>query len=104
MSVKCVCINDKNKPSEIPANKWIKEGNEYHVYFIITVLPQKQLGFLLEEIELDETCKPYEYFLSHRFMFNPEDLDKLMQLIKDCTETKFSVEEVIKQTQLETVE
>lgn len=103
MSVKCVCINDSDRPSEIPESKWIKKGNEYHVYFIITVLPQKQLGFLLEEIELDESCKPYEFFLSHRFIFNTEDLDNLMQLIKDCTDTAFSVDEVIKQTQLETV-
>ena len=103
MSIRCFCIDAKNKPKEIPENKWVKEGNEYHVYFIITVLPQKQLGFILEEIELDESCTPYEFFLSHRFMFNPEDLDRLMQLIKDCTDTKFSVDEVIKQTQLETV-
>ena len=28
MSVKCICINDKNRPQEIPPQKWIKKDNE----------------------------------------------------------------------------
>lgn len=99
--VECVCINDKNKPKEIPANKWIRKGQIYTVIYTVVVLPQKQLAFHLAEIDLDESCHPYEYFLANRFAFNLEDLEKLNQLIKDCSETDFSIDELIKQTQFE---
>lgn len=98
--IETVCINDKNKPKEIPANKWLKEGETYNVIYTVTVLPQKQLAFHLAEIELDESCKPYEYFLSSRFAFTQENLEKLMELIKDCSETAFSLEELMEQTEL----
>jgi hypothetical protein len=96
--VKTICIDDKNKPREIPANKWIKAGEEYHVIYTVTVLPQKQLAFHLHEVELDETCAPYEYFLSNRFMFAEEDIDALFKLVEDCCETDFSIDELLKQT------
>jgi hypothetical protein len=99
---KAICCNDKNKPIEIPANKWLKEGNEYTVIYTVLVLPQRKLAFHLAEIELDESCKPYEYFLADRFAFTKEELEKLLQLIKDCTDTDFSMDELIKQT--ETIE
>lgn len=98
--IETVCINDKNKPKEIPANKWLKEGQIYNVIYTVTVLPQKQLAFHLAEIELDESCKPYEYFLANRFAFTQENLEKLMELIKDCSETAFSLEELLEQTEL----
>ena len=34
--VKCICINDENKPSVIPKSKWIVKDEHYtitHVYF-----------------------------------------------------------------------
>ena len=100
--IECTCINDKNRPAEIPPNKWLKKGNTYTVIYTVTVLPQKQLAFHLQEIELDESNMPYEYFLANRFAFAAEDLDALMELIKDCSDTDFSMEELLKQTELET--
>ena len=100
--VECICINDSNRPKEIPANKWVKKGEPYTVIFTVTVLPQKQLAFHLAEIELDESCHPYEYFLAHRFAFTQENLQKLIELIKDCNDTDFSMDELLKQTELET--
>ena len=99
--VACICIDDKRKPRSIPQNKWLKEGQEYHVIYTVTVLPQKQLAFHLAEIELDESCKPYEYFLASRFAFTQENLLLLMELIKDCSETDFSIEELMEQTTVE---
>jgi hypothetical protein len=100
--IECTCINDKNRPKEIPPNKWIKKGNKYTVIYTLTVLPQRQLAFHLQEIELDESNMPYEYFLANRFAFAAEDLDALMELIRDCSDTDFSMEELLKQTELET--
>jgi hypothetical protein len=99
--VKCICINDKNRPKEIPIKKWLKKGQEYHIIYTVTVLPQKQLAFHLHEISLDECCVPYEYFLAHRFAFTEENLLLLMELIKDCSDTDFSMDELIEQTSIE---
>lgn len=96
--IECVCINDKNKPKQIPKDKWLKEGEKYHVIYTVTVLPQKELAFHLAEIELDETCAPYEYFLANRFGFTQENLLLLQELIKDCNDTDFSMEELLEQT------
>lgn len=99
--IPCICINDKNRPKEIPPSKWVKEGNEYHVIYTVTVLPQKQLAFHLAEISLDECCIPYEYFLANRFAFTEENLKLLFELIKDCSDTDFSMDELLEQTTLE---
>jgi hypothetical protein len=93
--VECICINDKNRHKEIPANKWVKQGEHYTVIYTVTVLPQKQLAFHLAEIELDESNLPYEYFLANRFAFTEENLQKLIELIKDCNDTDFSMEELL---------
>lgn len=101
--VETICINDKNRPKEIPANKWVKEGEPYTVIFTVTVLPQKQLAFHLAEIDLDESCAPYTYFLANRFAFTQENLLALIELIKNCNDTDFSMDELLKQTELEEV-
>ena len=97
----CTCIDDTKKPKPIPKHKWLVKDREYHVIYTVTVLPQKQLAFHLAEIELDESCAPYEYFLANRFAFTQENLHLLMELIKDCSETDFSMEELLEQTILE---
>jgi hypothetical protein len=99
--IPCICINDDNKPRAIPKSKWLVKDKEYHVIYTVTVLPQKQLAFHLAEIELDESCKPYEYFLASRFAFTQENLLLLMELIKDCSEITFSMDELLEQTAIE---
>ena len=101
--IECICIDDKNKPKEIPSRKWVKAGEQYHVIFTCTVLPQKLLAFQLAEIELTDAELPYEYFNSNRFAFTEENLLKLIELIKDCNDIDFSMDELLKQTELETV-
>lgn len=98
--VKVICIDDSNKPKEIPIDKWVKKDTEYTVIYTVTVLPQKQLAFHLAEIELDDSCLPYEYFLSKRFGIRLEDLDKLIQLIKDCNNTDVNFEELVEDLEL----
>lgn len=97
----CICIDDKNRPKEIPESKWVKEGEKYNIIYTVTVLPQRVVGVHLAEIDLTEDEKPYEYFLLSRFGFTIEELKKLMQLIKDCTDTDFSMNELLTQTQLQ---
>lgn len=97
--IKCICIDDKNRPSKVPVSKWVKKGQEYTVIFTLIVLPQKTLAVQLEEIDLDESCSPYSFFLANRFAFREEDLQRLIEFIKECTEVNISIKELMKQTQ-----
>ena len=60
-----LCINDLNKPDEIPSKKWITKGHEYTCIWI-TIHPNQGniQGVQLAEITLDETCAsctPFQY-------------------------------------------
>jgi len=100
---KALCINNKNRPKEIPQNKWLKEGQEYEIIYTTLCKPQNKIGVHLAEIELDESCAPYEYWLISRFGFTEENLKLLQELIKNCNETDFSITELLEQTVLQEV-
>ena len=98
--IKCLCVNAENKPSKIPQHKWLEKGKEYTLAFSMTVLPQKQLAFQVEEIDLDDSCSPFTWFLANRFAFRQEDLEKLSEFIQDCNHITFSVKELMKETNI----
>jgi len=63
-----ICINSSNRPARIPENKWIKKGELYTVLYTVNMSIQvNKIGYKLEEIDLDESCFPYQYFDSNRF-------------------------------------
>jgi len=105
--VKCICINDENKPSVIPKSKWIVKDKEYtitHVYFHKNQESGIQ-GVSLYEIFLDESCSPYETFKLSRFAININDLNKLIELIKNCTELNdLDITKLIEESELEIIE
>ena len=96
--IKCVCIDAENRPSKIPQHKWLEKDKEYTLAFSMTVLPQKKLAFQVQEIDLDDSCSPYTWFLANRFAFRQEDLEKLAEFIQDCNHITFSVNELMKET------
>ena len=98
--IPCICIDDSKRPKEIPPNKWVKKGEEYHVIYTVYSITSKEMGVHLYEIELDDTCAPYEFYALRRFAFTEENLRKLIELIKDCNDTAFSMDELLKQTEL----
>lgn len=62
-----ICINDKNRPNEVPANRWIKKDKSYTVIEASKMNVQGGiLGFKLEEINNDDLA-PYQYFRADRF-------------------------------------
>jgi len=101
--VKCICINDNNKPNRIPIERWVKKGNEYTITFVTTVLPERKVAFLLDEIELDKSCFPYQYYSADRFAFSPEELEKLSEFIKDCDDASEQAKELIKSLNLKDI-
>lgn len=98
--IRCACVNSKDRPNEIPKDKWIKKGEIYTIVFAIVVLPQRELGLQLDEITLDESCAPYEYFLANRFAFLRDDLYKLQEFIRDCARVNMSIKELMNQSNI----
>jgi len=94
--IKCLCVDDSNKPNSIPQEKWVEKGKEYTILFSMTVLPQKQLAFQLYEIDLDDSCSPYTWFLANRFSFRREDLESLIAFIQECNRINFTINELKK--------
>ena len=62
------CINDSNRPKQVPVEKWIVKGNIYTVIATTHMnLQRNKIGLKLQEIELDQSCFPYEYFDADSF-------------------------------------
>lgn len=98
--IECICIDDKNKPSTIPPNKWIKKDTKYNIIAARVVLPQKQLAVQLLEISLDESCAPFTYFLGRRFVIKEDDMINLIELIEETISIDKSIKEMLKEEEL----
>jgi hypothetical protein len=98
--VKAVCVDDTNFPKEIPLEKRLKLGQEYTILYTLTVLPSREIACDIAEIDLDETCDPYKFYALRRFRFTKDEFLKLAQLMKDCTDADFSLEELMDQIKL----
>tara|TARA_B100000963_G_C22593729_1_gene656818 strand:- start:1021 stop:1293 length:273 start_codon:yes stop_codon:yes gene_type:complete len=72
--MKVVCIDDTNRPVDIPEHKWVRKDEIYTIVKIVKLNLQKNtLGVELEEIDLSD-CFPYEYFIADRFApIRPKD-------------------------------
>ena len=77
---KLVCINDKNRPNEIPETHWIKEGEEYTLTQVTKLNIQNIIGYRVAEIDLTP-FQPFTYFDSKRFhhVLSKEELDELLE-------------------------
>ena len=86
MKVKCLCIDDSNKPSIIPNNLWVKKGRVYTINWVYKMVNQNSIqGCDLDELDISK-YHPYNCFKLNRFAINVEDLLKLKELISNCTE------------------
>jgi hypothetical protein len=71
--MKVICIDSSNKPTKIPIEQWIKEGEVYTVVKVVKMgLQDGRYGVLLEEVQISADCFPYEYYDLNRFL--PIDL------------------------------
>ena len=74
------CINDSNRPKQVPVEKWIVKGNIYTVIATTHMnLQRNKIGLKLQEIELDQSCFPYEYFDADRFRIVSEQKAEIKQ-------------------------
>jgi len=98
--IKCICIDDSNKPDNIPANKWPVAGEFYHIIMIVTVMPQGVLAYHLAEINLSDDELPYEYFKASRFGVRIEDLPLVADMIEATDEACQSVDDLLSQIKI----
>ena len=64
---RAMCINDADRPGDIPTSQWLKVNRLYTVVEMKKLLIQGgKIGFKLAEINLNG-CAPYEFYLSDRF-------------------------------------
>lgn len=103
MKIRAICINDKNKPKEIPQQKWVKEQEPYHITHIYKQVNQDSIqGVELAEFDISD-CKPYNCYRMSRFAIHIDDIDKLRELMQICTELdNIRIDELIEE--LQTVE
>jgi len=67
--MKMICIDSSRKPSKVPIEQWIKEGEVYTVIKVVQMgLQDGKYGFLLKEVQMSADCFPYEYYNADRFI------------------------------------
>ncbi len=92
---KCVCLDDTNRPNEVPSTNWVKKGNSYHIIHIAQMVTQNNvLGVKLAEINNDAYF-PYSFFSIKRFampidelikfekLFKPEDIEEMKRILEE---------------------
>ena len=103
--MKLICLDDKNKPKEIPESKFVKEGEWYELLMVIRCMPGNIIGFQFVSPELDETCLPYICYLGTRFAMLEKDIKEFEQLCRDCSDLdSVDLEQLIEESQLEILE
>ena len=67
--MRAVCIDSSDKPSKIPQNEWITEGETYTITRIVRMgLEKNKYGVLLKEVQLSSQSFPYELYDAARFL------------------------------------
>lgn len=80
---KVVCINNKNKPAEIPQGSWLEQDETYTVVGAANMARQGNIiGFKLAEVEIPQGL-PYEYYSSHRFRPYTDDDAKAEKAVEE---------------------
>lgn len=100
--IKCLCIDDKNRPQEILPQNWIQEGIQYNITHIYKQMNPTQKGIQgVELLEVKTKSVVYNCFKLSRFAIFESDLDKFFQMMKDCTELNdIDISELISECEL----
>jgi hypothetical protein len=81
--IKLLCIDDTNKPEDIPFTHWVEEDKLYTLKDVARLTMQgNTLGVQIEEINLISLCLQYEYFSLTRFAIKQEDLEGFKDIIE----------------------
>ena len=98
-SIPVICIDDRNRPHDVPASKWPVKGQPYTITGFYRMLAYKVDGVSLAEMDISD-CHPYKYYLASRFASADalkslhEEADRLLQEGKEEYEREFEQETV----------
>lgn len=82
--MRAICIDASNKPSKIPDNEWVIEGEVYTITRIVRMgLQDNKFGVLLKEVKLSSNSFPYELYDAERFL----PIDLLSKAFEETQET-----------------
>lgn len=82
--MRAICIDASNKPSKVPSNEWIIEGEVYTITRVVRMgLQDNKFGVLLKEVKLSSNSFPYELYDAERFL----PIDLLSQAFEEKQET-----------------
>lgn len=82
--MRCICIDSSGKPSKIPVNEWVVEGEVYTITRIVRMgLQDNKFGVLLKEVQLSSESFPYELYDAERFL----PIDLLANALQETKET-----------------
>jgi hypothetical protein len=82
--MRAICIDASNKPSKIPDNEWVVEGEVYTITRVVRMgLQDNKFGVLLKEVKLSSNSFPYELYDAERFL----PIDLLSQAFEETRET-----------------
>jgi len=82
-----ICIDDKNRPNEVPTSRWVKKGEKYTIIKVAYMTQQNIYGCVLEEIDNSDLF-PWTHFALNRFAVSKEDV------LKAVKEKELELEEI----------
>lgn len=100
--VRCICTDSSKKPKQIPKSKWIVANEMYKITHVFYHPNQGIQGVSIYEKPLDESCAPYESFRLSRFSIPLDDINKFIELLKNCTDLNdIQIQELINSVEFE---
>jgi hypothetical protein len=82
--MRAICIDASNKPSKVPDNEWVIEGEVYTITRVVRMgLQDNKFGVLLKEVKLSSNSFPYELYDAERFL----PIDLLSRAFEETQET-----------------
>lgn len=104
--IPCICIDAKNKPSEILIQNWISEGMKYHIIHVFKQMNKEQLGIkgvLLREV--NTKSEKYNCYRLDRFAFTEKSIEDLIELMNICTGLdEVNIKQLIEESDLQLIE
>jgi hypothetical protein len=94
VNVPAVCMDDSNRPEQIPTSQWIVKDRPYTIIqFVVMNVQNRIIGVKLAEVALSG-CFPYEYYALSRFGILLDFENEAQEAIKKLLEESLSQEPV----------
>lgn len=98
VNIPVICINDSDRPTEIPISKWLVKDKAYTIKeFVINNVQNRKVGVKLWELDIED-CLPYTNFALNRFANITEE-----QYLEATDAINKLMEEAFKELELEEV-